>query len=246
VLLVGARRREPGRALRVTAAALGTWGVVNVPVALAWTAGWWEFFRNAHVRPADPDSLYFVVAYFTGWSGFDGPLAAGEPPTVLNLVSVLAFVGCCAGVGVLAWRAPVPPRLASLAFLVVAAFLLVGKVWAPQHSLWLVPLAVLALPRWRLLLGWMAVDALVWVPRMFYYLTPASRGLPPDWFLGAVLLRDLVVLVLCALVVRTVLRPATDPVRAVAGPPDAADPEWPPPRRAAAVPAVATRAGAPA
>ena len=62
----------------------------------------------------------------------------------------------------------------------MAAFLLVNKVWSPQYSLWLVPLAVLALPRWRLLLAWMLVDALVWVPRMFYYLTPADKGLPPD------------------------------------------------------------------
>ena len=94
-------------------------------------------------------------------------------------------------------RAPRPPRLASLAFLVVAAFLLVNKVWSPQYSLWLVPLAVLALPRWRLLLAWMTLDALVWVPRMFYYLgTGRQKGLPPDWFLGAVVVRDALVVVL--------------------------------------------------
>ena len=84
----------------------------------------------------------------------------------------------------------------SLAFLVVAAFLLVNKVWSPQYSLWLVPLAVLALPRWRLLLAWMVVDALVWVPRMFYYVGPPREGLPPDWFLGAVVARDAIVVVL--------------------------------------------------
>ena len=54
-----------------------------------------------------------------------------------------------------------PPRLAALCFLIVAAFLLVNKVWSPQYSLWLVPLAVLALPRWRVLLTWMLVDALL-------------------------------------------------------------------------------------
>jgi uncharacterized membrane protein len=76
-------------------------------------------------------------------------------------------------------------------------------------------------------LAWMAVDALVWVPRMYYYLTPANKGLPPDWFLGTVVLRDAVVVVLCVLVVRSVLRPADDPVRAVAaGCPDT-DPDWP-------------------
>jgi uncharacterized membrane protein len=227
VLLVALRRRELGTAVRTIGAAIGAFVLVNAPVALLYPTGWAEFFRLNRTRPADPDSLYFVVQYFTGWAGFDGKLADGEPPAVLNAVSAVLFVLCCAAICLLALRAPRPPRLASLAFLVVAAFLLVNKVWSPQYSLWLVPLAVLALPRWRLLLAWMAVDALVWVPRMYYYLTPANKGLPPDWFLGTVVLRDAVVVVLCVLVVRSVLRPADDPVRAVVpGRPDA-DPDWP-------------------
>lgn len=223
VLLVGWRRRDVGTALRVTVAALGTWAVVNVPVAAAFTPGWWEFFRLNQSRPADPDSLYFALSHFTGWAGFDGELSPGQSPTVLNAVSFTLFGLVCVGVIVLALRAPRPPRLASLAFLVVAGFLVVNKVWSPQYSLWLVPLAVLALPRWRLLLAWMAVDALVWVPRMFYYLTPENKGLPPDWFLGMVLIRDAVVVGLCVLVVRTILRPSTDTVRAAG----ADDPDWP-------------------
>ncbi|WP_219418466.1 glycosyltransferase family 87 protein [Pseudonocardia nigra] len=228
ILLVAARRRDVAAAVRTIGAAAGTWLLVNAPVALAFTTGWWEFFRLNQSRPADPDSLYFVVSYFTGWAGFDGPLAAGERPAVLNAVTAVLFVLCCAAVAVLAWRAPQPPRLASLAFLVVAAFLLINKVWSPQYSLWLVPLAVLALPRWRLLLAWMAIDALVWVPRMYYYLGPDAKGLPPDWFLGTVVLRDAVVVLLCVLVVRSVLRPATDPVRAVgAAGHRHDDPDWP-------------------
>jgi uncharacterized membrane protein len=235
VVLVALRRRDPGPAVRTVVAAAATWAAVNLPVALAFPTGWAEFFRLNRTRPADPDSLYNVVSYFSGWPGFDGPLADGQAPDVLNAVSLALFAICCAGIAVLAWRAPVPPRLASLGFLVVAAFLLCNKVWSPQYSLWLVPLAVLALPRWGLLLGWMAVDALVWVPRMYYYLTPEKKGLPPDWFLGSVLVRDAVVVLLAALVVRTVLRPSTDPVRV----PDGADPDWPArpaPSRAASPP----------
>jgi uncharacterized membrane protein len=223
VVLVGLRRRDRGPALRTTVAAVLTWLAVNAPVALVWTPGWSEFFRLNNDRPADPDSIWFVVSYFSGWPGFDGELAPGQVPTVLNAVVLVLFVVCCAGVAVLARQAPRPPRLASLAFLVVAAFLLVNKVWSPQYSLWLVPLAVLALPRWRLLLAWMTLDALVWVPRMFYYLSPAARGLPPEWFLAAVLARDAVVVLLAVLVVRSVLRPGTDPLRE----PDTDDPDWP-------------------
>jgi uncharacterized membrane protein len=224
ILLVALRRRELATAGRTIGGAVLGWLVFNAPIALAYPTGWSEFFRLNQSRPADPDSLYFAISYFTGWPGFDGQLAAGRSPVVLNTVSATLFVLLCAAIAVLAWKAPRAPRVASLAFLVVAAFLLVNKVWSPQYSLWLVPLAVLALPRWRLLLGWMLLDALVWAPRMYYYLTPQNRGLPPDWFLGAVVLRDAVVALLCVLVVRSVLRPDTaDPVRTL----DVDDPDWP-------------------
>jgi uncharacterized membrane protein len=244
VLLVGIRRRDLRTPGVTIAAAVVTWAAVNLPVALAFPTGWGEFFRLNQGRVADPDSLYYVVQYFTGWPGFDGALADGQAPVVLNTVSFTLFALCCAGIVVLGLLAPRPPRLASLGFLVVAAFLLVNKVWSPQYSLWLVPLAVLALPRWRLLFAWMIVDALVWVPRMFYYLTPANRGLPPDWFLATVVLRDAMVVLLCVLVVRSILRPGTDPMRAtVPAAPDRDDPDWPAPNRVrpqpSAVPATA-------
>ena len=104
------------------------------------------------------------------------------------------------------------PRLAQVAFLVVAAFLLTNKVWSPQFSLWLVPLAVLALPHRRILLAWMTIDALVWVPRMLYlfgeqkWVCPSSRS-------PHVLLRDIAVIALCALVIRQIYRPELDLVR---------------------------------
>ncbi|WP_241250014.1 glycosyltransferase 87 family protein [Rhodococcus sp. X156] len=190
------------------------WAAVNLPVALLYPEGWKEFYRLNSVRGADPDSLYNVVRSFTGWAGFDGPLAHGQSPSVLNAVSLLLFVAVCAGVGWLALTAPRRPRVAQLCFLLVAGFLLTNKVWSPQYSLWLVPLAVLAIPRTRLLLGWMALDALVWAPRMYYYLGTTNRGLPEQYFTGAVVLRDVAVLALVVLVVREIYRPQQDLVRA--------------------------------
>jgi uncharacterized membrane protein len=214
VLCLRAGRLREG--VRCTAFAIGAWVLVNAPIALTYPAGWREFFRLNTERGADPDSLYNAVAYFTGWRGFDGPLRHGETPVLLNSVSLGLFALACLAVAWVALTAPRRPRLSSLAFLVVAAFLLTNKVWSPQYSLWLVPLAVLALPRAKVLLAWMALDAFVWFPRMLYYLGTNQKGLPQDWFLGAVLLRDAAVLVLCALVVHSIYRPAEDPVR-VAG-----------------------------
>ena len=122
-------------------------------------------------------------------------------------------VAVIAGVGYLALKAPRRPRVAQLAFLLVAGFLLVNKVWSPQYSLWLVPLAVLAIPHTRLLLAWMTIDALVWVPRMMYFLGMQNKGLPEQAFTATVLLRDLAVIGLCVLVVRQIYRPDEDLVR---------------------------------
>ncbi|MBP2188355.1 putative membrane protein [Nocardia goodfellowii] len=205
--------RPLGAAGVAVGAALGTWLLVNLPIALLFPDGWREFFRLNTTRHADPDSIYNVITSFTGWSGFDGPLEHGQPPTVLNTVSLVLFVLACLLIAYLALTAPKRPRLAQLCFLVVAAFLLTNKVWSPQYSLWLVPLAVLALPHRRILLAWMTIDALVWVPRMFYYLGLDRKGLPEQWFTGTVALRDLAVLGLCALIVWQVYHPEQDLVR---------------------------------
>lgn len=213
ILLLCLRAGRLRAGLQATAAAVLTWAAVNAPVAWRYPDGWREFFRLNTERAADPDSLYNVLAHFTGWAGFDGRLGPGEAPTVLNAVSAALFLLAAAGIAWVALSAPRRPRLAQLCFLVVSAFLLTNKVWSPQYSLWLVPLAVLALPRWKPLLAWMTVDALVWVPRMYYYLGVEQKGLPPDWFLSAVLLRDAAVLGLCAWVLAEIWRPERDLLR---------------------------------
>jgi uncharacterized membrane protein len=204
------RLREVGR---TAVAAVLTWLVVNLPVMVLYPRGWSEFFRLNTRRGDDMDSLYNVVKSFSGWRGFDHDLGFWEPPMITNAVSAAMFVLCCAGIGYVGLTAHRRPRLAQLAFLVVAAFLLTNKVWSPQYSLWLVPLAALALPHRRILLTWMTIDALVWVPRMLYLYGEQKMGLPEQWFTTTVLVRDVAVMALCALVVRQIYRPELDLVR---------------------------------
>ena len=125
----------------------------------------------------------------------------------------MLFVLCCAGIAYVGadGEAAAAARAAGLPG--GRAFLLTNKVWSPQFSLWLVPLAVLALPHRRILLAWMTVDALVWVPRMMYLYGEQNRGLPEQWFTVTVLLRDIAVIGLCALVIRQIYRPELDVVR---------------------------------
>jgi uncharacterized membrane protein len=213
LLLLGIRTHRLGGVARTAATAALTWLFVNLPVLLLFPRGWSEFFRLNTRRGDDMDSLYNVVKSFTGWRGFDSRLGFWEPPMVLNTVVMVMFALSCAAIAYIALTAPQRPRVAQLTFLVVAAFLLTNKVWSPQFSLWLVPLAVLALPHRRILLAWMTIDALVWVPRMYFLYGNPNRSLPEQWFTTAVLLRDIAVVVLCALVVRQIYRPDEDLVR---------------------------------
>ena len=213
LLVLGVRTGRLGDAVRTSAIAAITWAAINLPVAFLYPRGWSEFFRLNSRRTQDMDSLFNVIKSFTGWPGLDPHLGFWQPPLVLNTVVAVAFVLCCAAISYIALTAPRRPRVAQLAFLVVAAFLLVNKVWSPQFSLWLVPLAVLALPHRRVLLAWMTVDALVWIPRMMFLYGEQNKGLPEQWFTATVLVRDLAVVVLMALVVRQIYRSAEDLVR---------------------------------
>jgi uncharacterized membrane protein len=211
LLLLGLRTGRLGHWGRAAVAAVATWLAVNVPIALLYPEGWREFFRLNSTRPADHDTVYFAFRVLFGWEGFDGPLPPNTAPEILNRVTLLLFAVICLAVAVIVWTAPVRPRVASLSFLVVAGFLLTNKVWSPQYSLWLVPLAVLAVARWKPILLWMGVDAAVWVPRMEYFLTFEERT--TKLFVSGVLVRDVLVLALCAIVVHDIYRPAMDPVR---------------------------------
>lgn len=213
LLVLGVRTGRLAEAVRTAAVAAITWVLINLPVMLLYPRGWSEFFRLNTRRTQDMDSIFNVITSFTGWQGLDPGLGFWQPPVVLNAVVAVLFGLCCAAIGYIAWTAPQRPRVAQLAFLMVAAFLLVNKVWSPQFSLWLVPLAVLALPHRRILLAWMTIDALVWVPRMFYLYGEQNKGLPEQWFTTTVLLRDLAVVGLVILVIRQIYRPAQDLVR---------------------------------
>ncbi|BBW99478.1 membrane protein [Mycolicibacterium moriokaense] len=213
-LLVLAVRTGKVREVGKTAlAAVVAWLLVNLPIMVLFPRGWSEFFRLNTRRGDDMDSIYNVIKSFTGWRGFDPDLGFWEPPTVLNSVTAVLFVSCCIAIAYIALTAKQRPRVAQIAFLVVAAFLLTNKVWSPQFSLWLVPLAVLALPHRRILLAWMTIDALVWIPRMLYLYGEQNKGLPEQPFTVMVLLRDIAVVGLCALVIHQIYRPEKDLVR---------------------------------
>ena len=131
--------------------------MANLPAWLTGFEQWKVFWQFNSDRGADLGSLWLVLDHARprGHLGHDQPVVLGALRR-----------GLPRGAGPGAARAETP-RVAQLALLVVAGFLLVNKVYSPQYVLWLLPLAVLARPRWRDLLIWQAGEliyfAAVWI-----------------------------------------------------------------------------------
>ncbi|MGW2655130.1 glycosyltransferase family 87 protein [Streptomyces sp. NPDC001478] len=189
--------------------AAGSWLVVNLPVMLFAPDGWKKFYSFSEERGIDFGSFWLIITQRTG-----EPI---EVPTV-NTISMLMVIALCAVIGVLTLTAPRRPRFAQLAFLVVAVFILVNKVYSPQYVLWLIPLAALARPRWRDFLIWQACEVMYFLGIWMYlaYTTSGDKhqGLPTEGYQLAIVLHLVGTLYLCAVVVRDILMPERDAVRA--------------------------------
>ncbi|HEY6933644.1 MAG TPA: glycosyltransferase 87 family protein [Marmoricola sp.] len=205
-LVVALRRRRLPWAAYATGGAALAWLLLQLP---AWLTGsldrWTAFWTFNADRGADLGSLWLVAR------------DAGAPASVhtINVVSGLVFAVCCLAVLVLGLRVRHPPRVAQLAFLVTAAFLMVNKVYSPQYVLWLLPLAVLARPRWRDLLIWQAAEVL-YFGMVWLYLggwLQASAGPASPAYDAAIVVRVLAELWLAAVVVRDMVQARHDPGR---------------------------------
>jgi uncharacterized membrane protein len=182
-------------------------------------SGWRWFLSLSQTRGADWGSVWLVLQHLANGHPLSRAIAGsgqcGAAPTSLNWlssVSVLAVVAC---VGALVMLAPWRPRVGQVAFLLVAGFIMLNKVDSPQYALWLVPLAVLARPRWTSLLIWQVTEVVLGAANLYTLvaLDHSDQGLPMDTYLIFVVIRDVVLIGLMALVVREVLDPRHDVVR---------------------------------
>jgi uncharacterized membrane protein len=212
LLLLAIRSAKFRGFVRAVAAAAVVWLVLNVPVMILYPAGWYEFIKLNSQRVAEYDSWYAIYTTLSGRHVFDNKPGA-DAPTLLNVLSLALFALSCLAIAWFALSSQRRPRVAQLMFLVVAAFLLTNKVWSPQYSLWLLPLVTLALPRWRPVLAWQFSEVVVWMLLMLSFAGVDNKGLSIYPFIGAALLRDILLLVLVVRVIREIQRPANDLIR---------------------------------
>lgn len=130
-------RRGAGRLMLAAAIA---WLALNAPFAvLAWDR-WWTFFGYSGIRPPEWSTLWYIACR----------TATGENCTAITAINLLSTVLLGASVALVWWwRRRDEPDFArwTLAFPIMALFLLTTKVYSPQYSLWLLPLFATAFPR---------------------------------------------------------------------------------------------------
>ncbi len=198
-------------------AAVATWLAVNLPVALTADQSWSRFFRMSSERGIDWGTLWYIGDHFPHNNGKYGipPFQwLGQHVPVLTSMTYVLFGLAWGAIALLIFYAPRRPRLAQVAFLTIAVFLIFNKVWSQQFVLWLIPLAVLARPRWGAFLVWQAAEIGYFLA--FYGELMGASGkqvFPEGVFVFASVLRLVTLAVLCWFVVRDILRPELDPVR---------------------------------
>ena len=213
IWILAVRTRRYPEAAWATITTILVWCAVNVPVAVAYPTGWWEFYRFSAVRPTEA-STFWAIGHYLANVGFfgQGYASAWTPPGAAVAFAVFAGV---AAVALLGLSAPTRPRMAQLAFLIVLAFLLTTKVWSPQYSVWLVPLIALARPRWTMNLIWQFSEIAVWIATLLWLLGyyDSARGLDYGALMILLLIRDGLLIGIAVLVVREMWHPELDIVR---------------------------------
>ena len=110
-----------------------TWLLINLPFIITTPTGWLRFFKLNSERAADWGSIWHALEIF------------GLNIKQLNLVSLIVFLVGALAFTLFVYGIPDVPKLATIAFFIVAIFVTASKVYSPQYVLWLTPLAILAM-----------------------------------------------------------------------------------------------------
>jgi uncharacterized membrane protein len=218
ILLLGWRSRRMSDALYTWAVASLAWVAVNLPVMLAWPDSWWQFFHLNITRGVDWGTLWYIGAHMPTHKGYGIPgfIWLNSHPSTVNVLADLGFALAVIGIAVLTLKASRRPRLAQIAFLTVAAFLIFSKVWSQQYVLWLLPLAILARPRWGAFLAWQLAEVCYFFAFDAELMGASGNPIMPEGaFVLAASLRLITLVIVCAYVIRDIVHPEYDAVRQV-------------------------------
>ena len=133
ITLIFFRKSKIQELIRYIAITFATWLLINLPFIITTPTGWLRFFKLNSERAADWGSIWHALEIF------------GLKINHLNLISIIAFAVVALAFTLFVYGIPEVPKLASIAFFIVAIFVTASKVYSPQYILWLTPLAILAM-----------------------------------------------------------------------------------------------------
>lgn len=199
-------RREKMRLIQYSAITIATWGAVNLPVAFTNFDGWSRFYKMNIERGTDLGSIWYAFQ-----------LLGRELPS--SIFFTLLLLGLAVfGIG----KIYVENRgdrsefdnFALVAFLAVAVFVTLSKVYSPQYVLWLTPLALIAMrdkAERSAFWIWQGGEAIYHVA-IWQYLatyTGAKFGVPENLYALAILIRIATLIWFSAVLIRGVNPQAT-------------------------------------
>ena len=139
IALIFWNQKQIGTLLRYLAITIGSWLAINIPIAINNYDGWFRFFKLNIDRDSDLGSIWYVMALLKLPGGNINNLTIG--------IFLIALTAIALFYSMVAQSRDDFSNLATVAFLTVAAFVTISKVYSPQYILWLTPLAVLAMTR---------------------------------------------------------------------------------------------------
>jgi uncharacterized membrane protein len=204
MLCVRGRQLRPF--FRMVAGAIVGWAVVDVPVWIASPSGFGTFYAFNKSRTPDWGSIWYAFEQM-----FNHSFSIHEVNTYEEALTVIILLGVAA----LTFGAARRPRVPQVMFLTLGLFLVINKVYSPQYVLWLLPLFVLARPRWRAFLVWQVAEILYFLGIWLYLLDVSRPGKGLEWqpYLVSLWIRDIAVVAMCVLIVIDIVRPERDVVR---------------------------------
>jgi len=158
------------------------WSAINLPIALLYFDGWWQFFKLNLERGEDFGSIWYALS-----------LLDISIPKV-NLIYIIISLTLFALFAKYLWQLNQTPTLAQVALFALVISTTFSKVYSPQYILWLTPLAVIALQNSRQLITfwfWQTTEIIyhlaIWQYLALY--AGAEFGLPAGGYALATLLR---------------------------------------------------------
>ena len=186
IALILWNQKRSRKLLRYIVITSGTWLAINLPVATNNVDGWWRFFKLNIERSSDLGSIWYASALLK------------FPQPNVNNITIIFFLIALGVIGVFYFMVAQSrsdfANLATVAFLTVAAFVTISKVYSPQYILWLTPLAVLAMTKdeeRRSFWVWQGTEALyhfaIWQYLASY--TGAKFGISETFYAIIILIR---------------------------------------------------------